>query len=385
MAAEKTRFVDIVTRLINGREISYDEFMFHLDVQNANLQSGTPVGRKLPSFTLPDPSGRLRTVADLSGPNGLLLVFVRSVVRCPYCRNQLAELSLSLDDVTSRGIHVAAVTVDDAELVQQFANHAGVRYALLVDKEAEVIERLGILNFNVPKESPAQNHGRIPFPGHYLVAPDGTVLDKNFTDDLRHRPSAVDLVFRQYGPGRSSVSALIDAEPLGAEIILGTGHALNGQDIPVLVNFKVKPGWHVYGAPASAGYTAIALEFDDERLARQSIVFPEPQRLRLEAIGETLPVHDGEFSARGTVRLKWSPPQAPHLDPLHERLREFQTPPGRHALRGTLHFQACDDSTCLMPESLRFEIPIEIDADATQVRPFFPMEIARAGESTGKP
>jgi hypothetical protein len=40
--------------------------------------SGPQVGQRLPEFRLPDTSGRPRTFADLTGPQGLVLVFNQS-------------------------------------------------------------------------------------------------------------------------------------------------------------------------------------------------------------------------------------------------------------------------------------------------------------------
>lgn len=43
-----------------------------------DLKTGPEVGAKVPNFTLPDQTGRKRTLASLTGKNGLLLYFVRS-------------------------------------------------------------------------------------------------------------------------------------------------------------------------------------------------------------------------------------------------------------------------------------------------------------------
>ena len=39
---------------------------------------GPQVGERLPDFTLPDTTGRMRTLPDLVGPRGLVLVFNQS-------------------------------------------------------------------------------------------------------------------------------------------------------------------------------------------------------------------------------------------------------------------------------------------------------------------
>jgi hypothetical protein len=41
-------------------------------------QVGPQVGSRVPSFTLPDQTGRLRTLDSLMGPKGAILVFFRS-------------------------------------------------------------------------------------------------------------------------------------------------------------------------------------------------------------------------------------------------------------------------------------------------------------------
>ena len=43
-----------------------------------DLKSGPGLGAKLPGFSLPDQAGRSRSLASLTGKNGLLLYFVRS-------------------------------------------------------------------------------------------------------------------------------------------------------------------------------------------------------------------------------------------------------------------------------------------------------------------
>ena len=42
------------------------------------LNTGPEVGEKIPAFRLPDQTGRVRELADLAGPKGLLIVFHRS-------------------------------------------------------------------------------------------------------------------------------------------------------------------------------------------------------------------------------------------------------------------------------------------------------------------
>ncbi len=53
-------------------------FQWFVALQNRNVTSGVAIGQQAPDLALPDQNGRVRSLHDLSGPKGLLLVFVRS-------------------------------------------------------------------------------------------------------------------------------------------------------------------------------------------------------------------------------------------------------------------------------------------------------------------
>lgn len=61
-----------------GADISTKEWVDFVEAQNDGFQTGPAIGAKVPDFSLPDHHGRNRTLADLAGPNGLLLIFSRS-------------------------------------------------------------------------------------------------------------------------------------------------------------------------------------------------------------------------------------------------------------------------------------------------------------------
>ncbi|HVN29725.1 MAG TPA: hypothetical protein VMT64_14615 [Candidatus Binataceae bacterium] len=69
---------DVVKRLFGGEKVSPAEFGEFVKAQNAGATSGLGVGEKIPDFALPDQYGKPRRFADLTGREGLLLVFSRS-------------------------------------------------------------------------------------------------------------------------------------------------------------------------------------------------------------------------------------------------------------------------------------------------------------------
>jgi len=70
---------DIVRKMsAGGAEITREGWLHFVEAQNDDFKTGPEIGEKIPAFTLPDQRGAMRSLSDLSGPNGLLLVFSRS-------------------------------------------------------------------------------------------------------------------------------------------------------------------------------------------------------------------------------------------------------------------------------------------------------------------
>ena len=80
------------------------------------------------------------------------------------------------------------------EILQDFSERHGIRYALLADPDSAVIEAFGIRNTNVKKGSFGDG---IPFPGTYVVDADGVVTEKIFEKSFRQRQSAETLLLKK--------------------------------------------------------------------------------------------------------------------------------------------------------------------------------------------
>jgi len=61
-----------------GADITLDDWLEFVQAQNDGYRTGPAIGEKVPQFSLPDQEGQTRTLNDLMGPNGLMLVFSRS-------------------------------------------------------------------------------------------------------------------------------------------------------------------------------------------------------------------------------------------------------------------------------------------------------------------
>jgi hypothetical protein len=61
-----------------GEPVSGELYAQHVNATNDHYATGPEPGQRIPDFALPDENGVSRALADLTGPNGLLLVFHRS-------------------------------------------------------------------------------------------------------------------------------------------------------------------------------------------------------------------------------------------------------------------------------------------------------------------
>jgi len=79
-AARKVEVLHGVVRkmMAGGADIQTDEWVEFVEAQNDGFRTGPDIGAKVPDFRLPDQHGRSRSLHDLTGPNGLLLLFSRS-------------------------------------------------------------------------------------------------------------------------------------------------------------------------------------------------------------------------------------------------------------------------------------------------------------------
>ena len=70
---------DMVRRMAaGGGDITSTDWLQFVEAQNDGYQTGPEIGEKVPDFSLLDQNGAMRSLRDLAGPNGLLLVFSRS-------------------------------------------------------------------------------------------------------------------------------------------------------------------------------------------------------------------------------------------------------------------------------------------------------------------
>jgi hypothetical protein len=78
MSETRERLRELLQKLRQTGKVTPEERAELIRAQDLDVRTGPEVGEQVPDFTLPDWTGRPRSLAELVGPQGLLLVFHRS-------------------------------------------------------------------------------------------------------------------------------------------------------------------------------------------------------------------------------------------------------------------------------------------------------------------
>lgn len=240
--------------------------------------------------------------------------------------------------IQSAGLGLAAISYDSPAVLKAFAARRGITFPLLSDSESKIIRSYGILNTSVAKDSTSYG---IPYPGIYVLDPDGKVKAKYFEEDYRERQTAAAILLREFGIEPATPHDSISAKHLSLSTSASSAEARMGRHILLIIDVDLPPRVHVY-APGVEGYIPIDWKQADTPAAKASdVVFPVPQTLFLEAIKEKVPVFEGHF--RLIREIVFGADEA--LGPLAGK-------DGHLKLQGTLRYQACDDEKCFLPQTV---------------------------------
>src|SRR5260370_954600 len=141
-----------------------------------------------------------------------------------------------------RKFAAGSITYDSREILAAFGEAYKIEYPMLSDAGSKVIRAFGILNTNVPEDHKMM-YG-MPFPGDYLLTPDGIVRDKRFLPSYEYRPSATGLALRNAEGAAATNSVEIDAGALSATVTLSADRCFPGQELATALLTRLRPGWH---------------------------------------------------------------------------------------------------------------------------------------------
>ena len=146
---------------------------------------GPSVGAQVPALHATDLKGAPVELRDLSGRNGLVLVFFRSAKWCPYCQKQLMDLKAAPQPLAERGYKLAALSYDPTETLSAFAGKWGIDYPLLSDAGSVTIDAWKLRDVRYKPDSFAWG---VPYASIYVISPKGVLKAKLAEEDYKVRP-----------------------------------------------------------------------------------------------------------------------------------------------------------------------------------------------------
>jgi peroxiredoxin len=102
-----------------------------------------PVGSTVENFKLPDTNGTERSLDELKGKNGSIIVFVSA--QCPVVKQYNERISEFAADFAEKGINVIGINSNSTESLSWARSHAAEKYQfpVLIDKGNVLADKLG--------------------------------------------------------------------------------------------------------------------------------------------------------------------------------------------------------------------------------------------------
>lgn len=251
------------------------------------------------------------------------------------------ELQRDLERIRKQGLGLAAISYDSPAVLRNFADRKHITFTLLSDPGSKIIRSFGILNDTVPSGNPVYG---IPYPGTFIIDPQGKVVSKYFEDDFRERISASDILTRDFGQTADAAPGVVENKYLSLRSTASTSIALPGHRISLVLDIDLKPKMHVY-APGVKGYIPIDWTLDPGVPAKPfPFRYPASEMLHLEAIGETVPVYRDHLRIQREITFG-----------AENQLKPLVTSTGELVLKGSFRYQACDDRECYIPMTIPLE------------------------------
>jgi peroxiredoxin len=122
-------------------------------MQAADMRDDLQPGSPFPPFTLPEHTGRERSLDDLSGGRPLVLCFVRGWW-CPKEQVRVRLLVAMQEEITRETAALAAVTVDPPTVNGAFRAGIGASFPFLSDEDRRLATELDLIELTDRKHRP---------------------------------------------------------------------------------------------------------------------------------------------------------------------------------------------------------------------------------------
>jgi peroxiredoxin len=163
---------------------------------------GPPIGTKAPEIGARlDQTGQPRTLTDVMGKNGLVLMFFRSADWCPYCQAQLIDVNGGAAEIEKRGYRIAALSYDSPEILKAFTAKRQIVFTFLSDPKSEVID---LYKLRDPQYPPGSRAYGVPRPIIFVLDKNGIIKAKLYEEGFKVRPPVTAVISTLDGLAKGS-------------------------------------------------------------------------------------------------------------------------------------------------------------------------------------
>lgn len=255
-----------------------------------------------------------------------------------------------------------AISYDSQQTLADFTERNGITYPLLSDVGSATIRRYGILNTVADEalgpngKDPAvladllqyvtvtqasERFRGIPFPGTFIIDPQGRVTSRFFEDFYWERNTVSNVMLRVGAAGTPVQATQVSTAHLDVSAYLSDTSVVLGTRFSLVLDVTPKEGMHVY-APGAADYRVVTLNITPQPHVRtEPVRYPASEIYHFVPLDERVPVFQKPF----TLLMEVVP------EATAEARKAFA---GKNELviTGTLEYQACDDKICYNPVSV---------------------------------
>jgi len=244
-----------------------------------------------------------------------------------------------------QGITLAAISYDSEAILKYFAGRQHIDFPLLADPDSKVIRDYHVLN----TEAVGQFRG-MARPGYFFIDSTGIIRERFFEAKYRQRLSGNNVIAKLFPELGEEVVSTIQAPHLEVAVEQSDRTGVPGSLITLVTEVRLPPETHVY-APGTRGYKPIELVIEPApNLEFRPAVYPDSKILFMPAIQERVPVFEGNFRIRQDVTVSSAAEFSGSLGTAGKTL----------TIHGTLHYQACDNKTCFLPNTVPVEWQLHV-------------------------
>jgi hypothetical protein len=237
----------------------------------------------------------------------------------------------------AQGLKLAAISYDSPAILKDFAGRHQIDFPLLSDRDSRIIRSFDVLNEQATGMTKGMAH-----PGFYFIDPNGVIREKYFEIQYTDRFTPNNVIGKLFPELSEEVPQKIEAPHLQLTAEQSDTMVAPGSRLSLVAQVELPPDVHVY-APGVKGYKPIQLVIDPSPEIEPLLpVYPASRDLYLEAIKENVPVFEGSFRITQDLQVSASREFSKSLGPNGTTL----------AIKGELHYQACDKTTCFLPTSV---------------------------------